>query len=117
MKFLVDAQLPERIAAWLTAAGCDAVHTLDLPDANRSTDAAVAEVADLQGRAVVTKDADFVDSHLLYRRPVKLLLITTGNIGNRELEAILGPLLPDVLREFAVHNFLELARSGLIARG
>jgi predicted nuclease of predicted toxin-antitoxin system len=38
MKFLVDAQLPRRMTAWLTAAGCDAVHTLDLPDGNRTTD-------------------------------------------------------------------------------
>ena len=38
MNVLVDAQLPRRMTAWLTAAGCDAVHTLDLPDANRTTD-------------------------------------------------------------------------------
>ena len=38
MNFLVDAQLPRRMTAWLTAAGADAVHTLDLPDGNRTTD-------------------------------------------------------------------------------
>ena len=27
MNFLVDAQLPRRMTAWLTAAGRDAVHT------------------------------------------------------------------------------------------
>jgi hypothetical protein len=26
------------MAAWLTAAGCDAVPTLDMPDGNRTTD-------------------------------------------------------------------------------
>ncbi len=31
MKFLVDAQLPRRFATWLTDAGHDALHTLDLP--------------------------------------------------------------------------------------
>jgi predicted nuclease of predicted toxin-antitoxin system len=38
MNFLLDAQLPRRMTAWLITAGCDAVHTLDLPDGNRTTD-------------------------------------------------------------------------------
>ena len=37
MNFLVDAQLPRRMTAWLAAAGCNAIHTLDLPDANRTS--------------------------------------------------------------------------------
>lgn len=31
MKFLVDAQLPRRLASWLNEAGHDTLHTLDLP--------------------------------------------------------------------------------------
>jgi len=61
VKFLVDAQLPRKITAWLSAAGYDAIHTLDLPDANQSTDEQVNDVADREQRVVVTKDADFVD--------------------------------------------------------
>jgi predicted nuclease of predicted toxin-antitoxin system len=80
MNFLVDAQLPRRMTAWLAAAGCNAIHTLDLPDANRTTDEQINDVADQEQRVVITKDADFVDSHLLRRRPPKLLLISTGNI-------------------------------------
>ncbi|WP_165249381.1 DUF5615 family PIN-like protein [Paludisphaera soli] len=117
MTFLVDAQLPRRVAAWLTAAGGDAVHTLDLPDANRTTDEQVIAVADREGRAVVTKDADFVDSHLLKGRPAKLLLISTGNVGNRDLEALMAPLIPDIIREFGIHAFLELGPGGLVVRG
>ena len=85
MNFLVDAQIPRRMTGWLTAAGCDAVHTLDLPDGNRTTDAQVNDLADREKRAVVTKDADFVDSHVLRGQPAKLLLISTGNISNRDL--------------------------------
>ena len=86
MKFLVDAQLPRRAVGWLHAAGCDAVHTLDLPDANHTTDTQIIDVALREQRAVITKDADFVDSHTLRQRPAKLLLISTGNISNAELE-------------------------------
>src|SRR5437879_4424434 len=100
MNFLVDAQLPRRMTAWLTTAGCDAIHTLDLPSANRTTDEEINNVADREQRIVVTKDADFVDAHILRGRPAKLLLISTGNISNRDLEALMVPLLPDIVREF-----------------
>jgi predicted nuclease of predicted toxin-antitoxin system len=117
MNFLIDAQLPRRMCAWLTAAGCDAVHTLDLPDGNRTTDAHVNDLADREERVVVTKDADFVDMHVLQGRPAKLLLISTGNIRNRELEALMVPLIPDIVHEFGFHSFLELGRSGITVRG
>ncbi|MGL4551714.1 MAG: DUF5615 family PIN-like protein [Gemmataceae bacterium] len=117
MKFLIDAQLPRRVAGWLNAAGCDALHTLELPDANRTGDAEVIAFADREGRAVMTKDADFVDSHILRGRPGKLLLISTGNISNRDLEALLVPLVPDLVREFGTRSFLELGRAGILIRG
>ena len=65
----MDAQLPQRATNWLAAAGCDAVHTLSLPAGNRTTDAEIVAAADREDRAVATKDADFVDSHLLQGRP------------------------------------------------
>ena len=117
MNFLVDAQLPRRMTAWLTAVGCNAMHTLDLPDGNRTTDEQINDMADREQRAVVTKDADFVDSHVLRGRPVKLLLISTGNISNRDLEALVVPLIPDIVREFQAHSFLELGSAGLVVRG
>jgi predicted nuclease of predicted toxin-antitoxin system len=117
VNFLVDAQLPRRTAGWLTAAGCDAVHTLDLPDGNRTTDEYLLDLADRQDRAIVTKDVDFVDSHLLRGRPARLLLISTGNISNRDLEALLVPLIPDIVRELQANVFLELGRAGLVVRG
>ncbi len=117
MNFLVDAQRPRRMTAWLAAAGCDAVHTLDLPDGNRTTDEQLCDVADREQRVVVTKDADFVDSHLLRGRPARLLLASTGNISNRDLAALVVPLIPDIVRAFGAHTFLELDRSGIIIRG
>jgi predicted nuclease of predicted toxin-antitoxin system len=104
------------MVAWLAAVGCDAVHTLDLADGNRTTDERVNEVANQEQRVVVTKDADFVDSHLLRGRPEKLLLISTGNMTNRELEALVTPLIPDLVREFGAHSFLELGRAGIEIR-
>ena len=117
MNFLVDAQLPRRVADWLIAAGCNAIHALDLPDGNRTTDRQLIDTADRERRAVITKDADFVDAHLLHGRPAMLMLVSTGNIRNRELEAWLAPLIPTIVREFQTHCFLELGPAGILVRG
>jgi predicted nuclease of predicted toxin-antitoxin system len=93
------------------------MHTLDFPGGNRTADFAIIDAAELDRRAVVTKDADFVDSHVLRGRPSKLLLISTGNITNVELEALLAPLIPQIERELEFNNFLELGRSGIVVRG
>jgi predicted nuclease of predicted toxin-antitoxin system len=77
----------------------------------------VTALADTEDRWVVTKDDDFVTSHLLHGRPAKLLLISTGNIRNRDLESVLLGLMPEILRESATCTFLEVGRLGLVVRG
>lgn len=114
MKFLVDAQLPRRLARRLGELGHDAVHTLDLPAGNRTTDAAISALADREGRVVVTKDADFVASFALARRPAKLLVVSTGNITNAELVALLLANLPAIVAAFDAHDHVELSRTALI---
>lgn len=54
MRFLVDAQLPARLARSIAAAGHDTLHTTDLPDGNRTTDAQIAALADTEDRVVVS---------------------------------------------------------------
>lgn len=73
MKFLLDAQLPVRLARQIAAAGHDVVHTSDLPHGNRTSDAQVAITADAEDRVVITKDRDFRDGHLLRSKPRRLL--------------------------------------------
>ncbi len=114
MKFLIDAQLPRRITEWLHAAGFDAVHTLDLPEANRTSDSAIIRLAIKEQRVVVTKDADFVSSFVLSHRPEKLLLISTGNITNVDLEMLLVPNIAAIASAFQYNDFVELTRTALI---
>lgn len=45
MKFLVDAQLPKRLAIFLNQAGYDAKHTLDLPDQNATPDSYINDLS------------------------------------------------------------------------
>jgi predicted nuclease of predicted toxin-antitoxin system len=114
MRFLVDAQLPKRIAVWLRGHGHDAIHTLDLPDANRTPDAEIVAVAIREGRVVVTKDADFVDRFTLHHEPEKLLLITTGNVSNKELERILLPQINLIAAALETADFIEVTRTDVM---
>ncbi len=85
MKFLIDAQLPRRLAHQLGVTGFETTHTLDLPLGNRTTDQALITLSLKEQCVIVTKDSDFVESFLLKREPWKLLLVSIGNIGNDEL--------------------------------
>ena len=115
MKLLIDAQLPRRIAHMLNEAGHDVVHTLDLPHKNRTKDSTINQLSIGEQRIVVTKDADFVNSFVLHSRPWKLLLVSTGNINNVELGALLQANLEKIESIFeAGGEFVELSRSSLI---
>lgn len=113
MKFLVDAQLPRRFASWLNEAGHDALHTLDLPKKNKTTDDELIARAMRDGRIVITKDTDFVQSYLLTGKP-PLLLISTGNICNAELEKIMRANLSGIETAFASGKFVEITREALV---
>ena len=114
MKFLVDAQLSQRLARWLQAEGHEVVHTRDLPQGNRTTDAVINEVSMREQRVVVTKDEDFVDLFLLRHQPYKLLLVATGNISNRELEQLFQDNLESIVKAFETYDFVEVDRTTLI---
>ncbi len=116
MRFLVDAQLPRRFSTWLRSAGHDAIHASSLPAGNATRDADLALAGDAENRIVVTKDSDFVVSHLLRGTPIRLLLISTGNIGNRELEGLLRLSLASLAEAFESHRFIELDRMGYHVR-
>ena len=116
MKFLVDAQLPRRLARWLSDRGCDAVHTLDLPTGNATTDRDLIERADAEDRMVITKDDDFVQSFILCGQPARLWLISTGNIRNGALESLIAEHWTALERALRGARFIEMGIRGLIIR-
>ncbi len=114
MKFFIDAQLPRRLAGRLGTIGHDAIHTRDLPAGNRTTDAEICRVAAVDDRVVVTKDADFVNTYLLSRRPGRLLLVSVGNIANNDLERRFFSELPAIVLALSDSSFVELTTAGLV---
>ena len=114
MKFLVDAQLPRRLALFLNGMDHSAKHTLDMPLGNRTSDTEIARAADLQGEVVVTKDLDFLNAHLLLKSPQKLLLITTGNLTNRKLLNLFEDNLKEIISALEISPLVELNQSGIV---
>lgn len=108
MNFLIDAQLPRRLAHALQAVGHNTLHTLDLPQGNRTTDHEIISVATNEDRVVITKDSDFVTTFQLNQNPRKLLLISTGNISNEALLQLILKNIEQLESVFAQYDFVEL---------
>ena len=114
MNFVIDAQLPRRLARLFQAHGHTALHTLDLPHRNLTNDDEIMQFADAHDCIVVTKDSDFVDAFYLQHRPHKLWLLSTGNISNPELEALIRANIAQVVLLFQQYHFVELNRMDVI---
>jgi len=114
VKFLVDAQLPIRLSAFLTAQGHDARHVAELPDGYLTSDTTIAACADVEGRVVVSKDADFTNSHVVTGAPARLLTIKTGNISNNDLLALVDSRLADIATAMSHASHVELHRTLLV---
>ena len=114
MKFLVDAQLPRSLVRSLREFGYDTKHTWGLELGNRTPDDSVASIADREGAIVVSKDLDFLNSHILVNQPKRLLLVSTGNISNRLLIGLFESHIAAIVSSFEVSNFVEFNQEGLV---
>ncbi len=116
MKFLVDAQLPKRVCRVFADYGYDSVHTSDLAGGNRTPDSTILSVARAEVRTVITKDTDFVASHIAAGSPARLLPISTGNIRNDDLIGLIAANIGSIISAFATNSFVEVTRNGIIVR-
>jgi predicted nuclease of predicted toxin-antitoxin system len=95
MKFLVDENLPPRLAAWLNARGHDAVHVCK--ESQSASDRVIAERAVKESRIIVTKDGDFDQPRLGER----VLHLRIGNCATSELLEWLDARLSNALERLA----------------
>lgn len=70
MKFIVDTQLPPRLAIYLQSKGYDCIHTTDFPDGHLLQDAEIIVIAVEEDRTIISKDADFSDYYYLSRKSI-----------------------------------------------
>ena len=107
--------MPYGIALLLRKNGFDSVHTDDLVNKARTKDDEIRELAKNENRIVITKENDFFESYILSKSPAQLLLISTGNIINKDLYALFEKHLEIITVYFKSYNFLELTNSELFA--
>ncbi len=115
IKFIIDAQLPYSLAVMLREKGIDVTHTHDLPNKERTSYNAIQTLTKKENSIVITKDNDFFDSYILSKSPSRLLLISTGNIINKELFILFEKQFELIIKYFETHSFLELTNSELYA--
>jgi len=114
IKFIVDAQLPKRLSDLLKRNGYDSIHTLELPDKNNTKDSGITNLAINEGRVVISKDLDFLESFLVYARPKKLLIVKTGNINNTKLLQLFESNIVQVCKFFETNNLIEIHQTEIV---
>ncbi len=114
MKFLVDAQLPQKLALMFKHRGYDALHTIDLPQKNFTTDSEINRFSVTHSRILISKDMDFVESLLLNGKPYKLLYINTGNISNRVLMSLFERHFDQIIDALKQSRLVELTSDKLV---
>jgi predicted nuclease of predicted toxin-antitoxin system len=113
MKFFIDANLPYKLALLLQAKGFAITHTDNLPNKERTSDNEIRAFAVKESSIVITKDADFLDSHLIKGIPAKLLYVATGNISNKLLLGLFEVHFTAIVALFAGYDLIELNNNGI----
>lgn len=108
MKFVIDAQLPYGLKIFLKDNGFDVIHTDDMPNRERTTDKEIINISELENRIIITKDKDFLDSHILLNKPEKLVLITSGNIKNKDFFVLFRNNFKTITELLSKHSLIEL---------
>lgn len=114
MKFIVDAQLPISLSNLFKSKGHDSIHTLELPDKNKTKDNFITSISIEEKRIVVTKDNDFLESYLINGRPQKLILVKTGNVANSELIAIFNNHLERITNIMEGNSLIEITKTEIV---
>ncbi len=72
MRFIVDEQLPQSLADWISENGHEAVRIAVLEDGTQVTDTEIAKKSMTEKSVVISKDSDFLQRFLIKKEPYKL---------------------------------------------
>lgn len=109
MRFLVDAQLPPALAAWIEGRGHQASHISDLGGVSVS-DGTIWEIARRDDSIIVTKDRDFAIWAAARRNGPQVVWIRLGNATSRSLLSWLEPRWEQI--ESRLHEKIHLIEVG-----
>ena len=98
-KFIVDAQLPPALAAWLRGKGHEAVALREI-GLHQADDATIWQWAAAERAIIVTKDEDFPLLAADIVPGPAILWVRTGNLVNRLLLARFEAVWPEIESHF-----------------
>jgi len=116
MKFLLDAHLPKKLSDFLVWKGYDSLHTLELPNQNRTTDDEINQRTLDEKRVLISKDLDFIESLLISDKPYKLIYLTTGNISNKALLDIFSHNIEKIVELIKENRLIEVTENSIIIK-
>ena len=89
MKFLIDNQLPPKLAQWITTQGYDVAHVQDIGLAD-APDIEILEFAANNRYVLVSKDEDFLHLSLTHRGRPQIVWVRLGNCRTISLLSVFG---------------------------
>jgi predicted nuclease of predicted toxin-antitoxin system len=102
MRFIVDEQLPPRLASWLVVQGHDARHVLEI-GLGGASDAAIHDRCFERPAVLVTKHADFQPRR---RSEVAVVWLRMGNLSTAELIRRFAKAFPEIAEALAAGETL-----------
>ena len=100
MRFLVDAQLPPALAAWLVEQGHHAEHVSDI-GLRAAEDSPIWEYARDHGACIITKDEDFSNRTAVTSSGPAIVWLRIGNCSTRALLSWFHPLLQEIVADLS----------------
>jgi predicted nuclease of predicted toxin-antitoxin system len=113
-EFLIDTQLPPKLASFLSDKGYNSKHTTDYKEGHVMQDYRIIEIAINEKRIIITKDNDFMDYYILHGYPPKILLIQLGNISNIDLFTIIENNLNKIISLFKRNKLVIVNKKQVI---
>lgn len=115
MRFIVDTQLPPRLASFLESKGHDCIHTTNFDNGHLLQDAEIVLIAVDQRRTIISKDSDFSDYYYLKGAPPNILLLQFGNIPNKDLIEYFEQYLDIIVGAFeGGADYVQFSRDGIV---
>ncbi|PIV57620.1 MAG: hypothetical protein COS14_13830 [Bacteroidetes bacterium CG02_land_8_20_14_3_00_31_25] len=113
-KFIIDTQLPPKLANHLTNKGTDTIHTTFFNNGHLLKDKEIIDIAINEKRIIITKDNDFLDYFIIKGSPPKIILLECGNIRNNALLKLLDNKFDKIIKLLKNKNELIIIQKNNI---
>lgn len=115
MRVLCDVHIARKVVRFFDEKSIEAVHVNDILDGSFTRDADLSHYADIHDFVIITKDADFKNSHFLKASPRKLIKVSLGNIPTNQLILLLEKHLTLFQKKFDAGNcYIEINTTSIV---